>query len=466
MPDKPSEKPEKKTTEKPSEPPHEEPSKPKVTCNHCGAKVIPTIVESGTGPRLKCPKCGKLMKPQEEIDKEREERGPLPPLELQMVERLKELLTPALPRVFGIPKKEASKTIGAIVDTLNPTVAMNPMSLHNHIKTFAPNAADRHLESIIRKIYSQLENEGYLPQRGSPPYYPGYSSQRPRYTPRDFGYPPPQYPQYPDYREYRQSGEREYPPPYPPQRPQSMKTIVDGQEIVTDFAGYMAWERWKEEKESKAQERANREAAETRQSDEHELLMKKLDEEIKKIARETGGSKNDELVEVPFGEDKIKVPASLAHLYLKKGEDPKLAKLEEKINSLAEENRALKEEERKRESDEVNAELAALNRKIENQPTFKEQLQEAKSIAELTGYSKSGPTTLSLLKDMGEKADERVGQVLNRMPDSGEGEFKPDVKRTPKERRETAKQLGEKLEKKKEVLKAEDDLLHASGAMG
>ena len=160
----------------------------KFICSVCEALVVPVIVETTRGPRTKCPECKKFMRPLSPEDvaakiKEKEEEvgGPLPPSEIEMVNRIKTLLQDALPNVYGIPKQFLSKRIKAILDTLSPAVTGNPLSLHMHIKNFAPSADDKHLHSIITKIYSTMRAEGYQANiQTFPPRYDGMSqSQQP-----------------------------------------------------------------------------------------------------------------------------------------------------------------------------------------------------------------------------------------------------------------------------------------------
>jgi len=254
-------------TAPPVEPP-QEPTKPLYTCGHCGAKVVPEEHDTPTGKVNRCPNCGKFMKletPEEVRERQKEEKGPLPPPEIMLTDRVKELLSENLPKVYGIPKKEATKTIAAILDTLNPEAASDPWNLHNHVKNFAPNADDRHLESIIKKIFGQLELEGYV--KAGKEHRPSY---RERTTERG-------------YRPTYARGQRDYGEDYGEDyegRGGGLRIVVDGQQVETDYRGYLAHQTWKREQ-----------AEEKRRADEHDLRMKKVEAEILKISAETGGSK-------------------------------------------------------------------------------------------------------------------------------------------------------------------------------
>jgi len=113
--------------------------------------------------------------------------------------------------------------------------------LHSHIKRYAPGADDRHLESIIATIFAELEADGYKPAQT--PYIPAYGQYPGTRTGQFPTYPPvypPTYPQtYPGQPGYPQS-----------QTPEPMKIIVDGQEILTDFKGHMAWQKYLADKKA------------------------------------------------------------------------------------------------------------------------------------------------------------------------------------------------------------------------
>lgn len=523
-------------------------------CSLCGASVVPEEVETPTGIRYKCPTCKRFMKPVTDAEKRREEEtGPLPPVEVLVTERLKELLVTELPRVYGIPKKDASKTITAIIDTLTPPAAMNPWNLHSHIKDFAENANDRHLESIINKIFYQLEEEGYLP--GEQEYQPRYQARtgrrvvRPRYSGPDVSMGRPRHGSswgygYDDYGERHEDprGERPYYEwdyeDYPPRmrrQTSRMKVSVDGQVVETDFEGYMAHKRWQQEQ-----------AEEKRRQEEHEVRMKKLEAEILKITSETASSKNQALVKVKVGEEMTEVPASIAPLYLRRDEplvkvkvgeetmevpaniaplylrrdDRELREIQDKLEKEREERlkereerhqaemRRLEEkigkeplvkvkvgeetmevpagvaplylkrddkelkgieekldkerEERLREREERHrADIERLEKKMEEQPSFMEQLEAYTGVGAKLGLKQGGRTTIDVLSNIGESLDRRAGQLLDKLPAPG-GEFHPEVTRTPEERAKVAEEMKRKLAKSEEILAAEDELIRTA----
>jgi len=420
-----------------------EPSKKEYVCNLCGATVVPEEHETERGKRYRCPECGKFMKPltpEEAKERKEEEKGPLPPPEVILTERVKELLTMELPRIYGIPKKDMSKTITAIIDTLTPEQATEKWNLHSHIKDFASNANDRHLESIINKIFYQLEEEGYLPREQYQPRYdrrrPPRGGYQPRYGPQGIG---SRRVYLPDENYYVEEQDYE-----PRRRGSRMKVVVDGQEIETDYEGYMAYQRYKRE-----------EAEEGRRQQEHELRMKRLEAEITKITKEAeeAGSKSgssETLIPVKIGEKEINVPASVAHLYLKP-DDKELKDTQDKLE--------------KERDERHKAEMKRLEEKIENQPTFLEQLEYYERAGQRLGLRQTGRTTMDVLDSLRGDLQTTAQQILNKLPTPG-GEFKPEVTRTPEERRMEAERIKKRLSKSEEILSAEDELLKAASKVG
>lgn len=428
------------------------------TCTHCGNRVIPIPVKTRFGGKsYRCPGCGKFFKPMPgeegvvapEKAGEGEEEKPLEPLEVEMTERIKALLPIYLPRVYGIPK--GSKRVEAIIDTITPEQTADPRNLHAHIKNFAPEADDQHLEAIIMKIYSTLESEGYISPTSS-----ASVSYQPRYG-RRRGSRPSGYPRQwrgPGYQEdWSEEEDEGYSPSRRAARP--VKIVVDGQTIETDIDGMMAWKRFKVE-----EDQAKREARE------HELRMKKLETEITNIAKGDGGK--EEKVAVKVGDQTLHVPASVAPFILR-GEDSEVKALKATVDDLKEKVHDAETKLNDKEKEELKNQLSGLYSKIEHLEN-KDPLAEIKKYedyAESRGYSRTGKSTADLIGDAITNADKRAQQFITRLGPRGEGEgegegFRPEVNRTPQERQAAAAKIQGQLQEKEKVLEAENELLAAA----
>jgi len=417
----PTEKPIGKAVEEPSMEPKE------WYCVEHGA-VIPKEVKG----RMFCPICNKLVS-KEPYEKKLEGVGvevPKPP-EVETVEEALAFIKERLAQVYGIGKHDRL-ILKALED--NPTPLRDGNLLHAFIKSLAPKAYDAHLSTfVIGPLYANFPN---LPQAvdklststvPAVPYVPTvppvqgvpYAYSYPVSTPHTL--PPTWYGNYPQMWSY---------PPHPqtwyqPKPPKTYKIVVEGQEIETDESGYMAWQRFLKEKE------------------EHELAMKKLEAEIKKITEESG-TKNEPTIPVKIGDKEYQVPASLAPLYLK-GDDESKKEIEK-----------LREELHKKEIEALQRDLE----EVKKRPSFFEELRAFQEIAPMLGFQKGGRTTADLLDSLTERLDQRAAQLLQKIPTPG-GEWKPEITRTPEERAKKAEEIKRKLEKSEEILKAEDEFLKA-----
>jgi hypothetical protein len=229
-------------------------------------------------------------------------------------------------------------------------------------------------------------------------------------------------------------------PQYQPPKPtKTYKVVVEGQEIETDEAGFMAWQRYKKEMEEYELKKKQ-----------YELEMKKLEEEIRKTVEERGAKET--LVPVKIGEKEYQIPASLAPLYLKGGDETS-----KKIDELS---RKLEEEREARHK----AELETLKRDLEEmrkRPGFFEELKAFQEIAPMLGFQKGGRTTADLIDALAERFDQRAQQLLAKIPAPG-SEWRPEVKRTPEERVQKAEEIKQKLAKSEEILQAEDELIRSA----
>lgn len=363
-------------------------------CDHCGASITPERIETPVGVSLRCPKCNKWLSQKKPRAIQVPEKGPLPPYEVMLTDRVKELLAANLTRVHGIPKKETAKTIMAILDTLNPEAASDPWNLHNHVKNFAPNADDRHLESIIKKIFGQLEVEGYV-TRGRRRYRPSYDRRRGRREEYIPSYA----------REERDEEEDEY---EGRRRRRRMTIVVEGQEIETDFQGYMAYQTWKREQE------------------EHDLRKKRLEAEILKITRETGGSRTpqgsyEEVREFIDAKGNLCDPEKAVSVRVRRVP----------VGTGSTEIKELREEMRKLERTVRDRELSQLREEIKG---LKEKPRESEEVKTLRGELNESRKAIEDLKSTIETKDrqallDKVGGLEKRLSDlaaTGTGEWKSD----------------------------------------
>jgi len=435
--------------------PGREPEKPYV-CSQCGAKVVPQRVETPSGITNRCPECGKFMKPltpTEAEGKKEEQKGPLPPLEVIVTQRVKELLVNELPRVYGIPQKDATKTITAIIDTLTPPAAMNPWNLHSHIKDFASNANDRHLESVINKIFYQLEEEGYMPRdRGYQPRYRERgvgSGYEPRYAwrerePRRSYY---DYDDYEDYepRRYKQAEERRREEEHDLRMKrleaeilkitretegpkiglqEEVREFIDEKGNVCDPEKAVSVRMKRVPIQTEGYQRSKVEdAEEKRRAEEHELKMKRLEAEILKITRETEGPKiglHEEVREFIDEKGNVCDPEKAISVRIKR---TPIATESTEIKELREEVKTLQATVKDKEISQLREEIKELKEKPESEEikALKMDLNESrKSIEDLKGTIEA--------KDKQALLD-KIGDLDSRLKDltgTGTGEWKSD----------------------------------------
>jgi len=399
------------------------------TCKECGMSFA-TMQEYAAHMRWK------HKKEEEGVGVE----APKPP-EVETIEEAIAFIKDRLAQVYGVGKNDRL-IIKALED--DPTPLRDGTLLHAFIKSLAPKAYDAHLStSVIKPLYVRFPNlaqavDKYLGGVQPIPYYqpygvtyspsPAYSY--PAYPTYPSTYPPATYPINPTYSSYPAT----YPhPPYPTKPLKTYKVVVDGQEIVTDEEGFRAWKEYEMKKEK-----------EKREAQEHELRMKKLEQEITERKETT--------IPVKIGDKEFQVPASLAPLYLK-GTDETSKKIDELSRKLEEEREA-----------RYKAELEIVKRDLEEvkrRPSLLEELQIYESIAQRLGYQRGGRTTADLLDSLAERIDQRAAQILNKIPTPG-GEWKPAVTRTPEERVKKAEEIKQKLERSEEILQAEDELIKAA----
>ncbi|MEM2877594.1 MAG: C2H2-type zinc finger protein [Thermoproteota archaeon] len=343
-----------------------------------------------------------------------------PPPEVEVIEKAIEFLKERLPQVYGIERYDR-----IIVNSLkeDPRPLMNPTTLHAFIKSIAPRAYDSHISvHVINPLYARFPNlpqavAKYFESAFQPiqpyynPYYAPYNVIQP-YNP----YYAPYNVQVPNYTYTHIYPYQWYNPVPPPIKPlKTYKIVVDGQEIETDESGFMAWQRFLKDRE------------------EHDLRMKKLEVEIKKMLEE-GSRESKKEEEIRRREDELK------------------SKLEELSKKLDEE----RERRHQAELEIVKRELEELKRR----PSIVEEIAIYEEIAKRLGFHRGGKTTIDILESLVDRIDQRAAQILSKIPAGGE--WKPEIKRSPSERARKAEEIMRRLEKTEDILKAEDELIIAA----
>ena len=212
--------------------------------------------------------------------------------------------------------------------------------------------------------------------------------------------------------------------------------MVDGQEIETDESGFRAWRVYLDERE-----RARRKAEQ--REEEHELMKRKLEEEIKEVA----GSKAEDRVSVKVGDETLEVPASIAPLYLK-GENEEVRNLRKQLEDEREGRHRV--------------EMQRLEEKIDNRPTLNDQIDYVRSMAPYFGFNQGGRTTLDVVDSLRGDLQSTAQALLNKLPAPGGEGFQPEVRRTPQERSDMAGRIKLGLEKTEEIMEAENELIRAT----
>ncbi|MEM1820358.1 MAG: hypothetical protein QXU64_02070 [Thermofilaceae archaeon] len=389
------------------------------------------------------------------------------PWEVEVIEEALRFLDERLPKVYGIEKYAKS-----IVESLrdNPAPLANPNALHAFIKSLAPRVHDSHLSVfVISPLYARFPN---LPEavarymasgQAAVPYYTapyGYQHQVvPHYQPLYAPYPmhpanpmpahaPAAHPVYyyhPIYYPYHY-----YPPP-PPRPPRTYKIIVDGQEIETDEAGFLAWQRF-------LQERREREL-EMRKI---EIEMKKLELEMKRMEREEERRREDELSK-RVKELAERVEQQAERLAQEKEDKFKmiLSTLEKTQTTVMEMLKAMQQTERTLLEEKHKAEMEALRREIEElkrRPGFVEELEHYLDVARRLGMSRTGRTAYDLLESLFDRIDQRFAQLISKIPSQPQG-WSPRVTRSPTERARLAEETIRRLERAEELVELENEML-------
>lgn len=420
--------------------------------------AAPDLIEEATGLSISVISGlkGALIKSGELLPDEdtREGVGTTLPPEVQYIEDAKEFIKSRLSEIYGVGKGDAviMKALGD-----DSSAMRDPNLLHSFIKSLAPKANDQQLMMfIIRPLFvqfpllaqmvdlvarSRVSNVQQPVYIGGPMGWSGAQPIPGQYNyndmPRGYGYGYPPAAQGPSVM-VPQPGQQwpinlDY--PYPTRNPpKTYKVVYDGQEIITDAEGYRAWQKYINDEAAQEEDREHR-------KEKHELEMVELKKKI-----ENSGKEEDK-VPVEINGQTINVPASLAPLYMNKGESQEVKELREK----------LEKEKEQRHTSEMNR----LEEKINNQPSFLDQLTYYNSVAPQLGFHTGAKSTLDLIDSAREDLHTVAQSVINKMPGAAQ-EFKPNVDRTPDERKQAARKILDNLEKSEDLLQAEDEFLSAA----
>jgi len=353
---------------------------------------------------------GKAHRKEEEERGVGEEEGLKPP-EVEFIDTAIEKLKSQLPSVYGISNQRARNIIGTLRD--NPNLLQSPQTLYMHIKQLANKANDYHLSIIINSIFQGRQQPSQQP--------PMLFGQQPQGMPPMF---PP----------FQQQGANPHVPYY-----QGGQTNPQANPRTQQLQQAQTQERIQQSRE------------------EHDMRMKKLEEEIK----ESSKGEEKERVPVEFGDTTIEVPADLAPLYLMQQRQG--SEESEKIEKLRKE---IEEERNKREDAEresLEKDIERLREKVEKKPSFDDQLRSMEAFSKRMGYKRSGMSTIDLLNQGISRLDKRAEQLLQRMPPpGGEEGFQPEIERTPEQRRRKAEEIQRQMDKTDELIKSENELIEAA----
>jgi len=359
--------------------------------------------------------------------REGEERG-IPPLEVEVQQKVLKLLRERLPDVYGLSDKRADAACDIIEQ--NPAILQDPNGLYYHIRQLAgSNLNDYHLWNVLQGICQ----EAGLPQpqqQVMPPFISPQGQQAPPFfapqqqNPSGFGYQP-----------------MAQQPPMPSK----------------------SEEKEREEIEALKDERQRRQQK-------HELEMEKLREDLR-----SRGEKSEPTVEVPTEEGTMEVPASQAvhHMQMQmlnqrieEAERP-----EEKVTiPMGEEETAevpvsqapymMQAQWAQAERKRTEKEYERLRESYDNLRDRMDKAVSEKAEAESPSYSLIRGTK----KDFEEKADRFLRMIEGgELPRAGGAATQATGPRyTPEERERKERKISERIKRAEERADYEDEFLRAS----
>jgi len=393
---------EDKTTEESSEETTEEPqrktSKDRI-CSICGTTVVPETFETDRGLRHKCPECGKFMKPLTPEDVKEKEEGEGTGYEDPYDQMIERMANKLLKELIKTPGVTEPKA-KSIVDDFrdDKNLQESERELYYLILDYSPSTKPGLLGRALDRVFS-IQDE-----------YANVLAERTPVGGRR-----------------RISRGRE-------SVGLSRDRIIGSERLSEGFGRG-------EDREYIGYQRDRREQQEhdlrmMRMEEESQLRTKKLEAEIMKIHSDTQARTNPE-------DEGLK----------RQLDDEREKRHQAELQRLSDQHQA--------EQLRLGDQIQRLSEEVKKQPPFLEQLKYFKQAGLDLGMQTTGRTTIDLFADGIEKFDNRAAQLLQRIPGQS-SEFKPQVTRTPNERKEKAQEIMSGLDKTEEIIGAENALIEAA----
>ena len=394
------------------------------------------------GKRWRCPECGRIVstrKPSDrgevggrrrrkkQTDETDEEEGYDYEIEEFEVEdeytkEAIEYLKRNLPRVPGISRPALKK----IIETLefDPNILRNPTLLHMHIKSLAKQANVYYLSMVINRMFMKLQP---LLEEPEMVYYPYQHMQHnmPAMPPGPLPVTPGIPPGMPG-----MSAMTPVPAQEKRKKRKVYRIVVDGQVIETDDPQeFLEIKRWLKE-----QEKA-------------ELEKKKLEEEIKKIARERADeekkSKSTDDEQIRSLMSRIdSLQRQLAQVYEEK------RKLESKLEEFV-------ELQKKREYEELKRKVAEVEELKKNPWKL---LKEAEEQLATVGFTRTNRSILDIIDDAAKNVHMTVNNLINRLP----GPKRNPEKYSEEERKKRLETVKNMVKETEDYIESENNLIKAA----
>ena len=396
------------------------------------------------GKRWRCPQCGRIVSTKkkrparirgevrervaepEEIEEEIEEEK----YEDEFTKEAIKYLRRNLARVPGISRDALKR----IIETLefDPNILRNPTLLHMHIKSLAKQANVYYLSMVINKMFMELQP---LLEEPEIVYYPwqqqgmgmpmlGMSGMGTGITGMS-GTPGTGTP-----------GMLGMPITYNPERKRKRKVyrvVVDGQVIETeDYQEFLEIKRWLDERKKE------------------ELERRKLEEQIKAIAKERSEDKESEGRESKEENEQLKSMMST------------LENIQRQLSMIYEEKSKLESKLEEFERKEQERELRELKKKAEEWEEFMKNpwkfVAEMESQLSAVGYTRTGKSILDVAEGIAKNVHQTVNTLIHKLP----GPKHSPVRYTEEERKERLEQVKNIIKSTEDYVEAEEQLIRAA----